>query len=229
MPIKLFTIPNIITLANLLCGVGGIILLYQGDLLYSSYLIFLALVLDYADGLVARLTNTYSEIGKQLDSLADMVSFGVLPALILMYYTREMDGALKFLPLLLVLSSALRLAKFNIDTRQTDGFRGVPTPANAMAIAALPLVFEFQSTFDFLQSQPIYFLLYTLVMAYLLISDWPMLSFKFKNLSWSENKLRFSFLGLALLEMLLFRFAALPILIFTYVLWSFIPSLKAKA
>ena len=131
-------IPNAITSMNLLSGVLGVIFALEGHLEWAFPLMILAAVFDFCDGLAARLLHAYSPIGKELDSLADMVSFGVLPALML--YKVQPEGAnviLRFLPLFIAVMSALRLAKFNVDERQTLDFIGLPTPACAMVCGSL--------------------------------------------------------------------------------------------
>ncbi len=227
---KLFTIPNIITLANLICGVAGIWFLFDNEVVISAYLIFLALVLDYADGFVARLTNSYSEIGKQLDSLADLVSFGVLPGFILLHYLNgeslsNLKEVLESNPLVLVallpvLASALRLAKFNIDTRQTDQFMGVPTPANAMIIASIPLIQMLNPNFFLVLNHSYILIAYSLIISYLLISDIPMMALKFKDFSWNSNKSKYLFLLICLGMFLIFKIAAIPLVILFYIIYS---------
>ena len=131
-------IPNAITSMNLLCGVVGVICTLEGEIGLAFLLMLLAAVFDFCDGLAARLLHAYSPIGKELDSLADLVSFGVLPALML--YKVQPEGAsviLRFLPLFIAVMSALRLAKFNVDERQTLDFIGLPTPACAMVCGSL--------------------------------------------------------------------------------------------
>lgn len=130
-------IPNTITSLNLLCGVMGVILAMEGRLDAAFVLMLLAALFDFCDGLAARLLHAYSDIGKELDSLCDVVSFGVLPSVMLFYLWGRPLLPLGFLPLLLAVFSALRLAKFNLDERQHDGFIGLPTPAAAMICGAL--------------------------------------------------------------------------------------------
>ena len=220
---KLFTIPNIITLGNLLCGVLGLISIQNGEIKQASILILIALILDFLDGFIARLTNLYSEIGKQLDSLADMVSFGVLPSLILFQLLID-AGQLRYIALLPALASALRLAKFNIDERQSDSFRGLPTPANAMVIAVFPFILENGITFintDYVLTA------YAVIISYIMISDIPMLALKFKNFTWKNNQIRIIFLILSISSLLLFRFAGVPIILFIYIGLSLFSKPKA--
>jgi CDP-diacylglycerol---serine O-phosphatidyltransferase len=213
---KLFTIPNIITLANLLCGILGLIALNEGQIQYASILILVALILDFLDGFVARLTNSYSEIGKQLDSLADMVSFGVLPSLILFYLLKDM-GNWQYASFLPAMASALRLAKFNIDERQSDSFRGLPTPANAMVVASFP----FMLNQDWAQANGLlisYILMaYAALISIIMISDLPMFALKFKSFNLNLNKLRYSFLAASLLLLLFFQFTGIPMVLILYI------------
>ncbi|WP_435356893.1 CDP-alcohol phosphatidyltransferase family protein [Emticicia sp. SJ17W-69] len=245
---KLFTIPNIMTLANLLCGCLAIVFVFQGNLLWASYLIFIAGILDFLDGFVARLLKQHSEIGKQLDSLADMVTFGVLPSFILaklIQISTMKDSILSDLipsnllshadlPLLaysafaLALFSCLRLAKFNIDTRQSDSFIGVPTPANAFVVAAFPLILEFNPEYKFLILNSTVLIAYTLVMSYLLISEIPLFALKFKNFSWSDNKIKYIFLILSVILLVFIQFVAIPLIIFLYIILSIISNFQTK-
>lgn len=245
---KLFTIPNIMTLGNLLCGCLGIVFVFEGNLLYASYLIFIAGILDFLDGFVARLLNQHSEIGKQLDSLADMVTFGVLPSFILaklIQLSINKDSILSdFLPsnllsqahlpflayiaFILALFSCLRLAKFNIDTRQSDSFIGVPTPANAFVVAAFPLILEFNPEYKFLILNSTFLITYTLIMSYLLISEIPLFALKFKNFSWKSNQIKYIFLILSVILLISLQFVAIPLIIFLYIILSVISNFQAK-
>jgi len=230
-------VPNFITSLNLLSGCISITLAFEGKLDWAAYMIGIAAVFDFLDGMAARLLKAYSEIGKQLDSLADMVSFGVAPSAILyalikialiknsllsgMFSTDSIQEALAFIPFLIAIFSALRLAKFNIDERQTSSFIGLPTPANAILIASLPLIIANQDPFleNIILNK--YLLIgLILVLSYLLISEIPMFSLKFKHLKWKENEFRFIFLALSFVLIVLLKFTAIPIVIFTYILLS---------
>jgi CDP-diacylglycerol--serine O-phosphatidyltransferase len=239
---KLFTIPNIMTLGNLLCGCLGIVFVFEGNLLYAAHLIFLAGILDFLDGFVARLLNQHSEIGKQLDSLADMVTFGVLPAFItakLIQQSLNQDSILTdlvpsnllsqihlpliaYIAFILALFSCLRLAKFNIDTRQSDSFIGVPTPANAFVVAAFPLIIKFNPEYTFLVLNSTILIAYTLIMSYLMISEIPLFALKFKNFSWANNKIKYLFLILSVILLVTIQFVAIPLIIFLYIIMSII-------
>ena len=267
---KLFTIPNIITLMNLLCGCLAIVFAFNGDLVWSAYLVGIAAVLDFLDGFVARALKQYSAIGKDLDSLADMVTFGVVPGIVMFQMMRnafemhdvQLNDAMgywgenrlahhldllnypaAFVAFLIPLFSALRLAKFNNDTRQSDSFIGVPTPANSILICSFPLIVvqtrgaDFMdrllqpglvpknwSAFDqfwFLFIQNPWFLIgITVLMSILLISEIPLFALKVKGFGWTENKLRYIFLAVSLLMLVFLQFIALPLIIVLYVAMS---------
>ncbi len=245
---KLFTIPNIMTLGNLLCGCLGIVLVFEGNLLWASYLIFIAGILDFLDGFVARLLNQHSEIGKQLDSLADMVTFGALPSFILakliqLSMTQEtilsdllpsnlLSQAhlplLAYVSFILALFSCLRLAKFNIDTRQSDSFIGVPTTANAPVIASFPVILNFNPEYAYIIKNQYFLIAYTLVMSYLLISEIPLFALKFKNFSWASNQIKYIFLIISLILLVVLQFVAIPLIIFLYIILSVISNFQAK-
>ncbi|MCX6194649.1 MAG: CDP-alcohol phosphatidyltransferase family protein [Cytophagales bacterium] len=223
-------IPNLLTLGNLLAGCIGLWFVMQGDLVSASYCIFISLICDFFDGFLARALQAYSELGKQLDSLADMVSFGVLPAFILFGLVEQSCGAQctvglfgfykPFMVFALVLMSGYRLAKFNIDTRQSDQFIGVPTPANGLLIASLPLILQFQPEFSsyILQFQGL--LIYAVIMSYLMVCELPLLAFKFKTWDWKSNQVKFIFLIFCIAALVMLKFAAIPVLVIAYILLS---------
>ena len=231
-------IPNILTLGNLLAGCLGLYFIQQGHVLNASYMIFISLICDFLDGFLARLLHAYSEIGKELDSLADMVSFGVLPSFILLYLVESSCGDAclvgiggfykPFLVFSLALMSAYRLAKFNVDTRQSDQFIGVPTPANGLLVASLPLIIHFQPEYApyILNAQGL--LIYSILMSYLLVCELPLMAFKFKTWGWQENKLKFIFLIFCIAAFLMLKFVAIPILVIAYILLSGIQTLKKQ-
>lgn len=222
-------LPNAITCLNLFCGCLGIVFAFQGNLVFASYAIVIAAIFDFFDGMVARLLKAYSEIGKELDSLADMVSFGVLPSIIIyhLFLQAPQIGSfsvyLNFSAFLIAIFSALRLAKFNIDIRQSENFIGLPTPANAILIASLPMIIS-QSNF-FLNSyilNPFFLFSFSLGMSILLVTEIPLFSLKFKNLKISDNLFRYILVFSALILIVLFKFAAVPIVIFLYFILSLI-------
>ena len=223
-------IPNLLTLGNLLAGCIGLWFVMQGDLVSASYCIFISLVCDFFDGFLARALQAYSDLGKELDSLADMVSFGVLPAFILFSLVEQSCGSQctvgifgfykPFMVFVLALMCAYRLAKFNIDTRQSDQFIGVPTPANGLLIASLPLILRFQPEFSpyILHFQGL--LIYAVLMSYLLVCELPLLAFKFKTWDWKSNQVKFIFLIFCIAALVMLKFAAIPVLVIAYILLS---------
>lgn len=233
-------IPNTITAANLFMGCLSIVATFDGNLTQAAYFILAAAVLDFFDGFAARMLHVHSEIGKQLDSLADMVSFGVAPGFIFYALSQEHltfeYGFLQFvpimvlcsyLPFLIMIFSGVRLAKFNIDTRQSDSFIGVPTPANAMFICCIPFVLEHGPFFaQEIFTSAGFLILYPILMSYLLIAELPLFSLKFKQFAWKGNEIRYSFLlgGAALI--LFFQYFGIGLSIILYVLLSLITHLR---
>ena len=192
-------IPNTITSMNLLCGVLGVIASFNGRLELGFELMILAAVFDFCDGLAARLLKAYSEIGKELDSLADDVSFGVLPAVMLYQISGTDIWFLKYLPLVLAAFSALRLAKFNLDERQHDSFIGLPTPAAAMICGSLATLVTVRPDCFLAHwcQEPVFIPVLALVLCFLLVSEIPMFSMKFgggKKASKLETAKRIAFL-----------------------------------
>ena len=203
----------------MICGCVGIIFLWEDPTVPTAYFVWAALIFDFADGFAARALKISSPIGKELDSLADMVSFGALPAL-LMYKLIAFESPAPYLPyaaLLLAVGAAIRLAVFNLDETQSDSFKGVPTPASALFITALPFL-DFPA-FDFLWT-PAVLTLITIVFSLLMVSRIDLFALKFKNLTWHENKTRFTFLALCVLLLAAFQFAALPLIIILYIALS---------
>jgi CDP-diacylglycerol---serine O-phosphatidyltransferase len=228
-------IPNIFTLLNLFCGCISIVLVFNGAYTYASWLIIIASVFDFLDGTAARLLNARSEIGKQLDSLADMVSFGVAPAAILYALMANTlgyaaGGYFQWLALpafFIALFSALRLAKFNIDDSQTHSFRGLPTPANALFISALPFIHLHAISKGGLHAilsnwfDNYYVLLgLAMLLSLLLVSNLPLMSLKLKSLSWKENQYKYIFLILSLIMGVLAIFSAAPFILLLYIFLS---------
>ncbi len=224
-------IPNIITLSNLLCGCLGILAASRGNLEMAAYFIWIAALLDFADGLVARALKAYSTIGGDLDSLADMVSFGVLPSFIMFYLIEDaLVGQytwLAYLAFTIATFSALRLAIFNVDTQQTDKFIGLPTPSSAMLVSSLPLgtLVWFQE----LVANPVFLIGLALVDAYLLVANIELLAFKFKNYSWAENKLKYIFIIVSITLFISLKSIAIPIVLVFYILVSVIVSTKSTS
>lgn len=205
MNIRLFTIPNIITLANLMAGAAAIVFALQyHDYQTAFWLIVASAVFDFMDGLAARLLNQYSALGVQLDSLADDISFGFAPAAVMydMYIhsssiyglPEEVMEYARFVTLIIAAFSALRLAKFNIDTTQTTEFKGLPTPANALMLMSLAMLVE-QGAMALSQE---HILILSIAASLLLISPIRMFSLKFKGFGLAGNKLRYGFLLVSL-------------------------------
>lgn len=191
-------IPNAITSMNLLSGCFAITSAVSGNYQAAMWFIIIAAIFDFCDGFAARLLKAYSPMGKELDSLADMVSFGVAPAMILFSYMQSIaSGNIVFVPLLIAVFSGLRLAKFNIDPRQTEDFIGMNTPTCAVLCSSLIYVSGIYSHVGEFLAQYFYLIpVISVIFSLLLVSEIPMFSFKFKSLGWGENKDRFIFLGI---------------------------------
>lgn len=210
------------TCGNLLCGCIGIVMALRGHLDTAAWLIGLAAILDFGDGFVARLVKVSGPFGKELDSLADMVTFGTLPAIIVFQLCWFQNlGSVSYGAFLIAVLSALRLAKFNIDTRQSDRFIGVPTPANTMLIAALPLMERYQPQYDAIWKNDIG-LGIIIAFSLTLVSEIPLFALKFKSFGWTENRVKYSFLLASLLLLVFLQFAAVPLIILLYILVSLI-------
>ncbi len=227
-------IPNTLTLLNLFCGSIAIKFAVNGQLSMAGALMMLSLVFDFFDGFAARLLGVSSAIGKDLDSLADMVTFGVLPGFFMFYLLQqcnigvENQGYIRYLPYLgfaVTLFSALRLAKFNNDTRQSDRFIGVPTPANSMLICSLGVLYENEpSQMQWLMNMPILLAL-TAVCSYLLVSELPLIALKFKQFGFNGNQYRYLLLALSLLLLVILKIAAVPLIIVLYILLSIVDNI----
>ena len=227
MKIKLFTIPNCITICNLLCGVGSIVSsLVYNDLQLTFTFVLASAVCDFCDGFAARLLKQYSAVGVQLDSLADMVSFGVAPALAMSVLCGTMPSAfglneswsevLCYAPLVIAALSALRLAKFNVDETQKEEFEGLPTPASAILCVSIAALCERYGLVVDME----WLVLISLLVAMMLVSPIRMFSFKFKSWRWSDNKLRYTFLVSSIVIALLLRLYAVPAIMVLYILIS---------
>ncbi len=180
---------------NLLSGCFATIFALQGNFKTAFLCIIAGAVFDFCDGLAARVLKAYSPMGKELDSLADMVTFGVAPAMIMFRFQAE-SNFLVYLPLLIAVFSGLRLAKFNIDTRQSENFIGLATPSCALICGSLIYAGEiYPALYDFLTAKSYIIPILSLVLCYLLVCEIPMFSFKFKSLKWKDNSIRFSFLA----------------------------------
>jgi CDP-diacylglycerol--serine O-phosphatidyltransferase len=244
-------IPNALTCCNLICGCLAVIFVFEGGMLWASYMMLLAAVFDFFDGFVARLLKVTSPIGKDLDSLADTVTFGLLPALMLYHYFKmgmawhnvQSITWLPYAAILLAVFSALRLAKFNNDTRQSTSFIGVPTPSIALLIGSWPLFMQNPAMQNTAQAQawiqlqqmphalpawqnvmlnPWFLLALTVLCCYLLVCELPLFAMKFKSFAWADNKIKYMFLTGCAIMLLIFKFAAIPLIIICYVLLSLV-------
>lgn len=209
------------TLAHLLCGCIGIVWVFNHNAEGATYLILLAALFDFFDGFAARLLKAASPVGKDLDSLADMVTFGALPSFILFdMMSRGFAESGNELPaysaFLVALFSALRLAKFNNDPRQTDRFIGLPTPANAMLIASFPHIAAGYPQWEAVTGNPWILLAFSVVLSYLLVAEIPLLALKFKGFGWKGNQLRYLLIMASALLLILFGWAAVPVIMIIY-------------
>jgi len=224
-------IPNFITLLNLLSGILSIYLGLRGEIQLSAAMIFVAAILDFFDGFLARILKAKSEIGVQLDSLADMVSFGIAPAFVL-FHTFLMpevgmshENYLPFIAFMVPLFSALRLAKFNIDENQTSSFIGMPTPAVALLLASFPIMImvclaDNKGLYYDIVTNPYALAGIAVVSSLLMVSPLPMFAMKFTSISWAENQTRYIFIVLSVFLIILLKLAAIPLIILMYVLLS---------
>ncbi len=235
MKIKLFTVPNIITLGNLLCGCLSIVAsLVVEDFRLALIFIIASAVCDFFDGFTARLLKQYSDIGVQLDSLADMVSFGVAPSAMMFAFALDAPTLFElndvvahiivYVPFIMAAFSALRLAKFNIDDSQHETFEGLPTPANALFCAS----FVYAALYSGKAVEVEWIALISVVMAALLVSPIRMFSFKLKSFGWSKNKSLYIFLALSLVALLTLGVYYVPTIIVLYIVISTIGWLFCK-
>jgi CDP-diacylglycerol--serine O-phosphatidyltransferase len=238
-------IPNLLTLGNLLCGTLAIISAIKGDFVGTAILVTIGIGFDFLDGFAARILNVQGELGKQLDSLADMVTSGVVPGIVMLqllinaidldasgYFGIDSYGAtgsnLPYIGLLLTLGACYRLANFNIDTRQSDSFIGLPTPAMTLFVISLPLIAEFGTQLFFVNLMcNEYFLIgITVLLTFLMNAEIPLFALKFKTFGFKENGLKYFFLLLSIILLVVFKFVAIPLIIFIYVMLSVINNLK---
>lgn len=259
--IRLITIPNLFTASNMLCGFLSIFQAIQGEFLWAAGLIILGAVFDFFDGFMARILKQPSELGKQLDSLADMITFGAAPGAMLLVFLAYsiQDPSTLFVPesidiqnaffqwlqgnssvkgwmvclpwtaLLVPVFSMLRLAKFNIDTRQSDRFIGVPTPANALFFSSI-IVSQFHGGkwMSLFLYEPITLVGFVILFSFLLISEIPLFALKFKNFKFQGNEVRFVFLALSALLIPLLTYSAIAIIVFLYLIFSFVTNYLDK-
>lgn len=223
-------IPNTITLLNLFCGCIAMIFVSNKNFEIAFLFVFLGIFFDFFDGFFARLFKVTGELGLQLDSLADMVTSGVVPGYVmyflLMNSQHEISSSIyfPFLGFIITLGSCYRLAFFNIDTRQTDSFIGLPTPANSLFILSLPLVIQYSESLivlEILTNQWILIFI-TAFSAYILNAEIPLFSLKIKKFTLKDNLLQIVFLTLSVLLLVFFQYAGVPLLIIGYILLSVI-------
>lgn len=238
-------IPNIITLINLFCGCIALVFASQKQFELAFIFVSLGIFFDFFDGFFARMFKVQSELGLQLDSLADMVTSGVVPGYVMFQLILNSFGSDKvidvnswdnsvmimpFLGFIITLGACFRLANFNIDTRQTDSFIGLPTPANALFILSLPLVIQY-SGIDFvvesLQCIKV-LLVITLLSAYVMNAEIPLFSLKIKNFTFQKNALQIFFLAVSVILLLVFKYLGVPLIILFYVLLSVVNNVFIK-
>ena len=225
-------VPNLITLSNLLCGTVAIVFAVRGAIDWAALFVAIGIFLDFFDGFFARLLHVKSEMGLQLDSLADMVTSGVVPGIVMFQllsnstYVLQTEGTfamlLPYVGFFITLASAYRLANFNLDTRQTSGFIGLPTPANTMFILSLPLILQYQPTelFNSLLHNMWVLLGITLLSAYLLNAEIALFALKFSDYSFKNNALKYVFLALCVILLLSLKIIAIPLIILLYIILS---------
>ena len=218
-------IPNLLTISNLICGCIALYFTFKGELVFTAYLIGLAAIFDFMDGAAARLLNVSNPIGKELDSLADMVSFGLVPGSVVFHLLEESPlSQYSFMALVIPIFSAYRLAKFNVDENQNENFIGLPTPANCLVFVSIPLIttFNAESTIAYLVEIPEILLIITVLMSLALVSRINMFSLKFKNFKLQDNKFRFFLITMSIILLTWLEFSAIPIIILLYILMSIV-------
>lgn len=220
-------IPNAFTLGNLSCGTLAIVNIFNDKLETAVYLVLIAAVLDFFDGFLARLLKVSGELGKQLDSMADLVTFGIAPSCMLYALSYQIDGWMRYSFLLLAVFSAYRLAKFNLDTRQSHSFIGVPTPITGISVMSLAMVDQ-TKFYDLIFDHGIYYLILCSLFSFLLISEFKLPSLKIKKGPLSHYYQHLFLLISGIVS--LFFFAWLTVVIFyaLYVLSSIIINFAAK-
>lgn len=258
----MFNIPNLFTAANLISGCLAILFAVSGRIDLAPFAIFAGAFFDFLDGFLARKLHVSSEMGKQLDSLADMVTFGVAPGVIMMgvlvavhpefsenlasdnssishwlngLLNGEHQVYLPFTGLIIPFFSLFRLAKFNLDTRQTESFIGVPTPATTLFFMSFPLALVYMpptgdTMIEIYQAifNPFLLVGVILIMSLLLVSEIPLFSLKVKGFGWKENRVRYTFLLISLIFILLFHAWSLALIVFLYLLLSMIENTITK-
>lgn len=231
--IRLFTIPNIITGLNLLSGCFACLYAFEGNYNMALLFIILSAVFDFFDGMVARLLHSSSVIGKELDSLADDISFGLAPSIVVFTWMKSLDylgfleaysGFIPYIAFLISVMSAFRLAKFNVDDRQTSSFIGLPVPANALFWSGLVVgIGEYG-----LIVNPLIVIVAVILFSWLLVSEIPMFSLKFKNLSIKDNGLQYLFIIICIPLLAFLKLAGIPAIIGLYIVLSVLTGFRKK-
>lgn len=235
-------IPNLITLGNLFCGTIATIYAVQADFVFAGLFVILGILFDFFDGFAARLFHVSGELGKQLDSLADMVTSGVVPGIIMLklievntinasnsFFDNSILG-ISLVGLVLTLGACYRLAKFNIDTRQSDFFIGLPTPAMSLFVISLPLIQQY-SNIEFalnLITNNYFLIAITILLTYLMNAQLPLFSLKFKDYSVKSNLIKYVFLTASLLMIIFLQYISIPLIIIVYVVLSVISNFSKK-
>ncbi|WP_299550086.1 CDP-alcohol phosphatidyltransferase family protein [Seonamhaeicola sp.] len=237
-------IPNALTLLNLFSGSIAVIFAVNDNFVSAAFFVFLGIFFDFFDGFAARKLNVQSELGLQLDSLADVVTSGLVPGII-MFKLLELvesdweavdlssDFSIPLVPLLglaITLASAYRLAKFNVDTEQQNFFKGLPTPANALLIVSLPLILEFQNndTINAIILSKWFLIAVTILSCWLLNSGIRLFALKFKDWGFKANATRYIFIVLCAVLLIVLQFAAIPLIIVLYIVMSVLDSVTSK-
>ena len=237
-------IPNILTLLNLLCGSIAVLFAVNNNVVAAALFVFLGIFFDFFDGFAARKLKVSSDLGLQLDSLADMVTSGLVPGIVMFkllelvvsdWGTVDLSNGynIPLIPVfgfLITLASAYRLAKFNLDDEQQTYFKGLPTPANALLILSLPLILEFQNN-DLINGIILnkwFLIAVTILSAYLLNSNIKLFALKFKDFSFKGNSARYIFIILCIVLLIVLKFAAIPVIIILYILMSVLDHVTSK-
>lgn len=227
-------IPNLITLSNLLCGALAVYFVSQHQVALASLFILGGAFLDFFDGMSARLLGVAGEMGKQLDSLADAITFGLAPAFIAMHLAGAFDPdkafqIWAFTPILIAPFAAYRLAKFNIDERQTVDFIGMATPSNALFWLSIPLILEYGNlnwglgpVYEGFSQSLVWINIAALITSVLMVSEIRFFSLKVKSLKWKDNRFRFVLLGAGVILLFILGVQALPIILLLYLILSLI-------
>jgi len=236
-------IPNTLTSLNLFCGSLSIMLAFQGNLLLSAYLLLIAFHFDIFDGLSARLLKVSSDIGKELDSLADVISFGLAPAALLVNLIMpaldiskislrafEMRELLVLIPFILPVFAAIRLARFNIRDSMMNGFMGVPSPANGIMVLSIPLIANNHPDSFLVHwfNLPGVIIAYSIIVSLLMVSHIPLYSFKMKGFKWKANKYTYSFLAGIAVILVIFGYSGLFLSVVFYLVYGFILALLLR-